>query len=227
VIDLTAEEAGKVADALEVEEGAALLSDKELIQKFLVQQFAHVSNTIVDDYLQLLRKRGWPKGTLVETTARWTAFERQRDINVAHALFAGPDGKRLDGISRIIWPMFGRDHFAVLDIDVVKARIQLLDSIPSCAKGWNLAFLQKLLKSVFGWKKNAVVTYEKCREQRNSHDCGVYAMANVRSLVENVSVNHARMPGEHLSNKAKNKAVAELRKRFARELRTGALTAWK
>jgi hypothetical protein len=227
VIDLTAQEAGVVADALEVESGAVELSDKGVIDDLLVKQFAHVSNIIVDDYLRLLKQKlGWPNRTLVESTARWTSFEAQENSNVARALFVGGDGKRLDGITRIIWPMYGRGHFAVVVIYVEKAKIELFDSLPTCAKNWNLKFLQKLLRTAFGWRKDAVVTYPDCRDQDNGHDCGVYVMANVRSLLEGIDVNHKRMPGKHLKN-AKDKAVSALRKRFAFELLKGKLTDWK
>lgn len=178
----------------------------------------------MDDYIRLLKRAngGWPARMMMETTARWVQFETEAktNFNVILQLFMGADERRLDGIDTIMWPIFGRSHCAVLVIRVRERTIEVLDSIPACARNWELAFLQKLLKRAFGWKNEARVAYPKCRNQGNNDDCGVYAMGHVRSLIEGVDINDARMPGVHLKRK-KDGAVVGLRKHFARELRSG------
>ncbi len=222
---LSKEDNARVIDAVEAEE-AELIPDDEL----LVTPFAHVSNTIVDDYVRLLKAAngGWPPGFLVETTARWVQFqcEAEKHFELVLRLFAGANGERLRGVERVVWPMFGRGHFAVLDIDVKKQTIGLIDSIVSTRKCWKLGFLQNLLKRAFGWRKDAVVTFTNCRQQGNSDDCGVYTMGHVRSLIEKISIMDHRMPGTHM-RKEKEGAVAALRLHFAGELQMGALTNWK
>ncbi len=197
-----------------------------MIDKLLVAPLGHVSNTIVDDYVRLLvRGRTLPAGTLVETTARWVQFETDFARKV-ESLFMDKD--RLAGIDRILWPMYCNrmHHFALLVIGVEAQTIALLDSIVPCRKSWKLAWLQGLLKCVFGWRKNATIKFEQCRLQGNNDDCGVYTMANLRSFVDGVDFNASRMPGEHLGGK-KDAAVVALRAHFARELREEQLHTWK
>ena len=220
----------QVAEEIEAEEAEAVpvSNGDEYIRKFLETPLACVSNHIIDDYLQLLRQScggRWPDGMLVEKSAHWALFELDKGRPEALLkTFIAKD--RLKGVNRIVWPISGRFHFAVLIISVKEQKIELLDSIVACRKNWKLGVLHRLLRSAFGWKRNAKVTYPACREQGNSVDCGVYAMANVRNLVEGVSVTHPRMPGAHMGKK-KEEAVRLLRAHFAAELRSQTISLWK
>ena len=42
---------------------------------------------------------------------------------------------------------------------------------------------------------------QPCRQQGNGTDCGVYAMANIRSLLFGRDVNGEGMPGSHMEQK--------------------------
>lgn len=202
--------------------------DTDMINATLVPDLGHVANTVVDDYVQLLKRylaNAWPKGTLVETTARWVQFgtdmeTRRKSLD---ALFAQKN--RLDGITRVLWPTYkymgNSGHFALLVIDVEKRSIRLLDSIAGIK--WDLSWVQGLLRRAFGWKANARVEIVKCRQQGNSDDCGVYIMGNLRSFLGDVDFNDERMPGTHLDFDEKTAAVLALRAHFAAELRRGKL----
>ena len=74
-------------------------------------------------------------------------------------------------------------------------------------------------------KKKFKVEYVACRQQGNGTDCGVYAMANTRSLLFGRDVNGEGMPGSHMG-KNKETAVTELRTKFAKELTSSRLSEW-
>ncbi len=237
-LDVAAEEespAAVVAREMAIEDAAVAAEavglvgeDPKEIEKRLIRPLAHVSNTIVDDYVRLLLKDysglAWPSGMLVETTGRWVQFETdvKTDQKVVDGIFAR--NHRLVGITQLLWPMYGNDHFALLVIDVEKRTIRLLDSIIGFK--WNLSWLQGLLRRAFGWAKNPVVKVEKCRQQGNGHDCGVYVMANLRSFVERVDFNAVRMPGRHLGE-GKAMAVLAVRSHLASELLEAKVIPWK
>ncbi len=214
----------QVVDVEEMEQ-ALLLPDSDMINSVLVPHLAHVTNTVVDDYVRLLKRAKWPAGMLVETTAHWVQFGLEKRPDVVAGIF-GEQG-RLVGINHVLWPIYSSNmgHFALLVIDVEQQSIRMLDSIPDCRKKWDLSWLQALLKRTFGWKADASVNFEKCRLQGNSHDCGVYVMGNLRSFVESAHFNDRRMPGQHLGER-KAEAVLALRKHFAEELRASELRDW-
>jgi hypothetical protein len=201
--------------------------DIALVKRTLLPHLAHVSNTIVDDYIRLLKRKmakSWPLVTLLETTGRWVHFsmdvvEREKIVD---ALFAR--GDRLVGITRVVWPMFGKGHFALLVIDVEARIIRLLDSIPGFE--WDLRWFQAFLRRAFDWDSDAIVVADACRSQGNGDDCGVYTMGNMRSILESVDVNDSRMPGAHLTSQAKKAGVLALRAHFANEITRMQLIDW-
>jgi hypothetical protein len=219
-----------VLDVDDMEE-ALLVPDSDMIGRDLVPHLAHVCNTVVDDYVRLLKRSiggEWPAGLLVETTAHWVQFGSEKRPGVVAGIFGEKD--RLAGVTRVLWPMFSSaiSHFALLVIEIQQPpTIRMLDSIPGCRKDWNLSWLQALLRRSFGWKVDATVKFEDCRLQDNKHDCGVYVMANMRSFVESVDFNAPRMPGKHMGGVGKAKAVLALRKHFAAELLSGKLRDWR
>ena len=110
-------------------------------------------------------------------------------------------------------------------IDVAEETIRVLDSMAGFE--WDLSWLQGLLRRTLKFQNDAAVVFEDCRQQGNVHDCGVYAMANLRSFVESADFNSPRMPGTHLEFKEKEAAVMALRQQFASELRKEQLHPWE
>ena len=176
----------------------------------------HIVQGLVDDYASLLRP------TLPNTTTtrlldsiQWTQLHTVSDerFSTLAALFC----KKFKGISRIIWPVVGRNHYAVLDI-YENAVIDVYDSVQTMAPGWITDRLVTLLVSLHGVSLNPedprntafrdalTIRYAACHQQVNADDCGVFIMANMRCLVEGADV---------LSTSSD---TALLRRQFASEL---------
>ena len=170
----------------------------------------HIVQGLVDDYASLLRP------TLPNTTTtrlldsiQWTQLHTVSDerFSTLAALFC----KKFKGISRIIWPVVGRNHYAVLDI-YENAVIDVYDSVQTMGPGWITDRLVTLLKALHGdstdttFRNTLTIRYPACHQQVNADDCGVFAMANMQSLVKGTDV---------LSISSD---TALLRKQFASEL---------
>ncbi len=100
--------------------------------------------------------------------------------------FCGRDGTRFVGKTRLIWPMVGGGHFAVLGADADIAHVTVYDSICSSATGWLKTGclmrqrVEQMLALAFPTVRFHFAIGESAQQQ-NGCDCGVYAMANVRS----------------------------------------------
>ena len=132
--------------------------------------------------------------------------------------------KKFKGVSRIIWPVVGRNHYAVLDIHLDEnAVVDIYDSVQTMAPEWITDRLVTLLMSLHGNSLNPedprnttfrdalTIRYPACHQQVNADDCGVFAMVHMRCLVEGADV---------LSTSSD---TALLRRQFASELLKSAL----
>ena len=157
----------------------------------------HIVQGLVDDYAALLRP------TLPNTTTtrlldsiQWTQLHTVSDerFSTLAALFC----KKFKGVSRIIWPVVGRNHYAVLDIHLDEnAVIDVYDSVQTMAPGWITDRLVTLLKALHGdstdplnttFRDALTIRYPACHQQINADDCGIFAMAHMRCLVEGADV---------------------------------------
>ena len=129
------------------------------------------------------------------------------------------DKAEMDGGERILWPS-NFENCKMFDFRTKLLRdglIRVYDSIEGCQGGWihKGCFMFELLE-ILCPKKKFKVEYVACRQQGNGTDCGVYAMANTRSLLFGRDVNGEGMAGSHMG-KNEEKAVTELRTKFAKE----------
>ncbi len=183
----------------------------------------------MDEYADLLKEQlNTPKGTVILSCCTWLVFDSCPAKNLQKRVQDFCDHNKSDFAKkhRILWPALGRNHFALLDISIEERTVHVYDSISPMSKGWvpNDSFLHDLLVAVFPGKKFNV-EFPACRQQVNSDDCGVYAMANLRSLLFNRDVNGAGMPGRHLKKK-RAAAVMDMRMKIFRELSARKLSEW-
>lgn len=203
----------------------------------LMDRHGHVNNSIIDDYMELLVSSLSAKDTVIFSSTLWhhmmIATPADFRDNILQHKICGRDGTRFRNKTRLIWPIVGRDHFAVLDINNESRAITVYDSLTSTARGWiparskGLKRLVAILAVAFpGVSFN--VQYGVCSDQMNSHDCGVYCMANVRSLVSHCPIAGpaSRMPVVGWTADRREKRVMELRRQFKAELASRTLHTW-
>lgn len=181
-----------------------------------------VSDAIVDQYVALLRTMA-PASFQIENCASWQKINGQQLVRTELAKRWG-NGQRFAGKDTIVWTMYGQSHFAVCIIRIQAREIEILDSIKDTK--WDTGKLKEFLHAVFGEPFIDSSVVQKSRQQVNHNDCGVYAMANARSIVEERDVQDKRMSGSHQKDSARKRQVREIRKLFASELREGTLKEW-
>jgi len=219
-----------------------VVADDDEVMEVLVQdadwsslktERAHLTNQVVDAYLELLRTHlKSDSGVVVLNTSYWNVLHTVDEDRFQTVLLPAFKKKHEKQTTRILWAVHGFGHFAVLVILVKECRIDVYDSIKKCSKRWvpdSNCRLQQLLCNVFPGKNGKgatfAVKYPNCRQQVNSDDCGVYAMANVRSLLFKRDINGNGMPGSHLGKK-RPAAVMALRKKFLAEFSKKKLSKW-
>ena len=160
----------------------------------LARSNAHIVQGLVDDYAALLRPT-LPTTRLLDSI-QWTQLHTVSDERFATlaALFC----KKFKGVSRIIWPVVGRNHYAVIDIQ--NTVVDVYDSVQTMAPGWITDRLVTLLKALHGdstlpddplnttFRDALTIRYPACHQQINADDCGIFAMAHMRCLVEGADV---------------------------------------
>lgn len=169
----------------------------------------HIGQGLVDDYAALLRLQIAGKSVKILDSIQWTQLHTvsEERFTTLAALFCGRDGKKFKSVDRIIWPVVGRNHYAVLDIHSNGGvNINVYDSVQSMAPGWITDRLKILLTKVFPTTTTLNIRYPECHQQVNADDCGIFAMAHMRCLVE----------GGDISSISKD--ATSLRKQFASEL---------
>jgi Ulp1 family protease len=199
----------------------------------LKEERAHLTNQVVDAYLELLHThRKLDSGVVVLNSSYWSVLHTVDYNRFQAVLLPAFKKKHEKQTTRILWAVHGFGHFAVVDILVKERRIDVYDSIKNCSTKWvphSNCRLQQLLCHVFPGKNGKgatfAVKYPNCRQQVNSDDCGVYAMANVRSLLFKRDINGTGMPGSHLGKK-RQAAVMALRKKFLAEFSRKKLSKW-
>jgi hypothetical protein len=182
---------------------------------------------VVDDYAELLKEHSAvPKDVIVFSCSYWSVFAAANDLKERVNESRKHHKREFLGKSVILWPVVGRDHFALLEILIKDRIVRVYDSIRSMAKGWvpKDCFLHTLLLAYFPGKK-FMVQFPECRQQVNSDDCGVYTMANLRSRLFNKDVNGPGMPGSHMKQK-RTGAVMDMRLKMWRELTERKLSEW-
>ena len=188
----------------------------------------HLSTEVVDSYQKLLiESPEMPKDVLTLDSLYWYVLMHQ--VKAGEEFQARVEtfkGKRFDGKTRVLWVVYGFGHFAVLDISLTKKRIEVYDSIPDMAKEWVTPRLQRLLRSVVGGKVNFAVELKESAQQVNYDDCGVYAMANMRSLLFGREVFPKSMVGKHMGNARRESEVTKLRLKFFKEYTERKLSKW-
>ncbi len=202
----------------------------EVDLKSLTTRNGKLSIFVVDEYMSLLeRADNFPATTLLLSSSNWLIFDRcVNEKDRYQKLMNFVDKAEMDGVERILWPSFCSKvkHFAVIEILLRDSLIRVYDSVEGCQGGWirEGCFMFELLE-ILRPKKKFEVEFFACRQQGNVTDCGVYAMANTRSLLFGRDVNGEGMPGSHMG-KNKETAVTELRTKFAKELTSSRLSEW-
>ncbi len=195
----------------------------------LLKPLSHLTTEVVDSYLEMLKESpNAPKNVVLLNSMYWSVLISQVDdatFRSKMARFKGRDGKRFEGKRRILWAVHGFAHFAVLDISLENRNIRVFDSVKEIAPKWVTPRLQQLLCSIVGAKDDFQVLLPKCCQQVNSDDCGVYAMANLRSLLFQRKMDNKSMVGEHLGHR-RAEAVKKLRKKFFDEFKERRLSEW-
>jgi hypothetical protein len=182
-----------------------------------------VSHAVVDTFVDLLRQMARPDVQIekCETWMKINGMKKIRDKLVKRWEIA----KRFQNTKTILWTMIARNHFALCKVDVTKCEIRIYDSIETTK--WSTVELKVFLKSIFGDTVTDYTGQQYSRQQENSNDCGVYTMANLRSIVEGKDVRLKRMFGNHQTDTIREKKVAEMREQMTRELQNQKLEAWK
>jgi Ulp1 family protease len=188
-----------------------------------------LSQFVVDEYVDLLKEQPNVSGDVVILSCcYWLVldFSPANDLKKRVKDFCKHNEKKFLGKNRILWPVVVRGHFALLDISIKERTVLVYDSSRPMAKGWVPvdSFLHQLLVAAFPGKKFKV-EFPDCRQQVNNDDCGVYTMANLRSLLFNRDVNGAGMPGSHMKQKRAG-AVMDMRLKIFRELNARELSEW-
>jgi Ulp1 family protease len=182
-----------------------------------------VSHAVVDEYVELLRRTA-PGDVHLEKCHTWININgtqaKRNDLAKKWA-----KSKPYKDKSSILWPMYGKSHFAVCQIDIAAREIRIYDSIESTT--WSTTKLESFLSSIFDAEFQFVAEKQLSRQQKNSNDCGVYTMANIRSITEAQSLTSKRMFGAHQSDTIRKKAVTKMRTQMTRELQKKKLEIWK
>ena len=182
-----------------------------------------VSHAVVDTFVDLLRQLARPDVQIekCETWMKINGTKLIRDELVKRWEIA----KRFRNKKTILWTMIGGSHFALCKVDLTQREIRIYDSIKSTK--WSTVKLKAFLKSIFGDAFTDYTGQQYSRQQKNNDDCGVYTMANLRSIVEGKDVRHRRMFGDHQTDTTRKKKVVEMREKMTRELQNQVLEAWK
>ena len=204
----------------------------------MTEKHMHVSTNIVDDYVEFLTTKG---GLCPENVATFTTLQFQGLVLNEESLPTTkkmmkkfrdriPELKKMD---RLLWVAYRDKHFAVLDIYLKEGIINVYDSISGkeevLKNKWAPQRLRDLVACFVEPVGSEVITVKveirQCSYQRNTHDCGIYAMANMRSLLSGCSVRHKQMVGTHMGKKRAG-AVLALRKQLQEEFKTERLLPW-
>jgi Ulp1 family protease len=122
-----------------------------------------------------------------------------------------------------LWTMIGDNHFALCKVDVTKREIRIYDSIEPTK--WSTVKLKAFLKSIFGVAFADCTGQQQRRQQKNKNDCGVYTMANLRSIEETKSLMVKRMLGDHQKDATREKNFFKMREQTTIELQNQKLGA--